>query len=560
MKNKKASKQNNTTNNNTKILFVVFISLVVFGICSFFVSLKQNFHFDELGSYALANNQFQVMIADYKVYSGDEVLKDYLTVHEGHQFDFANLVDNQIHDTHPPLWYCMLHIICSIFVGTFSKWYGLIINCIFMIFVYWFMRHLLLIVIKDKTASTIIPLLCLFSNAFINAIVFTRMYIVLETISLAFMCLLIDKMLMLRNNEIESLPSYNNNIINSIIKEKFYILFVILTIVGTLTQYHYMVIAGLMSIVFGVFLLKRKEFKILIKSIISGIIGLVISYAIFPTMLTHIFGSSAGLHSLGNTKRDIDIMYNFIGFVISIRNAFFGNLSSFIVLFIILFIIVVICIVLSYKRKSVNHEIVKIEANDSIFVLLILSFIAFVYYVVISLTATYVFSRYLYNIYPIISIVLFSIVFLLLYNINKNIKYLSLVFVLVSVICSNIKPPVHLYLERKDMLEFMKEHKDIKAVMTYYDNPQASILWKLPDALYDAKDLDEVVFVNIDRPNWEDNDVLKNNDNLFVFVYADVMNHQQYDDEVISKISKNNNLENSMAIYKTSTIHLYMLY
>ena len=76
----------------------------------------------------------------------------------------------------------------------------------------------------------------------------------------------------------------------------------------------------------------------------------------------------------------------------------------------------------------------------------------------------------------------------------------------------------------------------------------------------DAKDLDEVVFVNIDRPNWEDNDVLKNNDNLFVFVYADVMNHQQYDDEVISKISKNNNLENSMAIYKTSTIHLYMLY
>ena len=130
MKNKKTSKQNNTTNNNTKILFVVFISLLVFGISSFFVSLKQNFHFDELGSYALANNQFQVMIDDYKVYSGDEVLKDYLTVHEGHQFDFANLVDNQIHDTHPPLWYCMLHIICSIFVGSFSKWYGLIINCI----------------------------------------------------------------------------------------------------------------------------------------------------------------------------------------------------------------------------------------------------------------------------------------------------------------------------------------------------------------------------------------------------------------------------------------------
>ena len=560
MKNKKSSKQNNTTNNNTKILFVVFISLLVFGISSFFVSLKQNFHFDELGSYALANNQFQVMINDYKVYSGDEVLKDYLTVHEGHQFDFANLVDNQIHDTHPPLWYCMLHIICSIFVGSFSKWYGLIINCIFMIFVYWFMRHLLLIVIKDKTASTIIPLLCLFLNAFINAIVFTRMYIVLETISLAFMCLLIDKMLMLRNNEKEVLPSFNNNIINAIVKEKFYILFVILTIVGTLTQYHYMVIAGLMSIVFGVFLLTQKEFKILIKSVISGIIGLVISYAIFPAMLTHIFGNSAGLHSLGNAKRDIDLVYNFIGFGLTIRNAFFGNLSSFIVLFIILFIIVVICIVLSYKRKSANREIVKTEVNDSIFVLLILSFIAFVYYVVISLTATYVFSRYLYNIYPIISIVLFSMVFLLLNNINKNIKYISLVFVLVSVICSNIKPPVHLYLERKDMLEFMKEHKDIKAVMTYYDNPQSSILWKLPDALYDAKDLDEVVFVNIDRPNWEDNDVLKNNDNLFVFVYADVMNHQQYDDEVISKISKNNNLENSMAIYKTSTIHLYMLY
>ena len=314
---KKKNTQQNKTFNVGKIAFVITISALVFCVCAIFVHLKQNFHIDEICSFGLANNQFQMIVEDFKEYSGKQLVEDYLVVHKGNEFDIVNVFYNQALDTHPPLWYILLHTICSIYVGTFSKWYGLIINCIFMIAVFWLMRHIVLKITEDKIVSFFIPFLSLFLNGFINSIVFNRMYIMLEAVSLSFLCLLIDKMLYKR--------------VSIIKKESFFILFFILTVIGTLTQYHYMIMALLISIVFGLFLIKKKEFKLLIKSIISGALGLVVSYLIFPSMINHIFLNTTGLHSLNRTEHQTEIASNLLTFLNLLRRAFFeiGRASFF---------------------------------------------------------------------------------------------------------------------------------------------------------------------------------------------------------------------------------------
>ena len=553
MKNKKPLNKNSK---HHKFIFVFLISLIVFLSCAFFVNLKQNFHIDELCSYGLANNQFQMLVDDYKVYTGEQLIKDYLAVHKEYRFDIANVFANQATDTHPPLWYVALHIVCSVFVESFSKWYGLIINCFFMIVVYWLMRHLMFIITKDKLISTVIPIMSLFLNGFINAITFTRMYIMLQAVSLAFVCLIVDKMLCIRNkpSQIEvDHQQYNTSILN---KQKFYLLFVALTIVGTLTQYHYMVIAGLMSLVFGVFLLKKKEYIVLIKSIISGIIGLVISYIIFPAMGNHIFASSNNAHSLGNSLKNIDIFDNILSFSVFIRNAFFGNE----IVFIVICSIIILLVVLSYiriKRNAVSSENKIIIWDDGLLILVLLTIVAIAFYLVISFTVILKTSRYLFVIYPILSIIIFSSISLLLNSINHKLKIFGFLFAFICIICSNLKLPIHLYYEQKDMLELMQEHQDIKTIMVYYDTKNSTNIWKLPYPLYDIKEMDQVVFVNSNNNNWQDNEVLKNNNNLFVYVYTE---NKQDDNDIISKLASVNSLENSLAIYKTSYVHLYMLY
>ena len=60
-----------------------------------------------------------------------EYFGDYVTADTEHRFDYGSVFYNQVHDTHPPLFYMVLHSISSFFPETFSKWYGLFPNIIY---------------------------------------------------------------------------------------------------------------------------------------------------------------------------------------------------------------------------------------------------------------------------------------------------------------------------------------------------------------------------------------------------------------------------------------------
>lgn len=51
------------------------------------------------------------------------------------RFNISMVFENQAMDTHPPLFYVFLNIVCSIFPGVYSKWFGIGLNIFFLILV-----------------------------------------------------------------------------------------------------------------------------------------------------------------------------------------------------------------------------------------------------------------------------------------------------------------------------------------------------------------------------------------------------------------------------------------
>ncbi len=120
------------------LLFAVAIIICLNG--------KENFHIDEIFSYGLSNYTHGIypVFEDGVVYEpASEVLDDYVTVSSDSRFNYPNVFKNQADDVHPPLYYIILHTICSLFPGRFSIWYAGIINIVFSMVMLFFLRRII---------------------------------------------------------------------------------------------------------------------------------------------------------------------------------------------------------------------------------------------------------------------------------------------------------------------------------------------------------------------------------------------------------------------------------
>lgn len=158
------------------VLYGVFLVLMIVTIGN-----KENYHVDETYSYGLANHQdgIAISIEDGKKYSdSEEPFLEYLTVNKDHRFDYQNVWENQSKDVHPPLYYALLHTICSLFPGTVSKWYAGSINILFALLTLFVLRKLVLqLTDNNEKIRDVISILFVLSSGILSAISFFRMYI-----------------------------------------------------------------------------------------------------------------------------------------------------------------------------------------------------------------------------------------------------------------------------------------------------------------------------------------------------------------------------------------------
>ena len=155
--------------------------MVVAVVCCF---NKQGMHEDEFYSYYSSNRTYGPVLED--TVSRDTVM-DELTVRDGEGFNYGLVREVQSWDVHPPVYYFILHSVCSMMPGVFSMWQGLWINLACLL-----ISLILMVRLGDKLLpAPSVMTVCLgtlawgISAATLTGVVFIRMYMLLTVWILA---------------------------------------------------------------------------------------------------------------------------------------------------------------------------------------------------------------------------------------------------------------------------------------------------------------------------------------------------------------------------------------
>ena len=213
-----------------KIMLIITIVLqLAVALC--FCMQKQGFHYDENYSYYSSNVTYGLNPPDGDWLSGSTITEEFC-ITPGMGFNFPLVAQMQSFDVHPPVYYFLLNIICSLSSGIFSKWQGLILNLIFFV-----ISELLIIAIankvgnKNKAITWFSLALFGFSPAIISGITFIRMYMLLTSECMALILLHMNMLTDIKNRS--SLSRF----------AKYLIQIAVTVYIGFLTHYYFAVFA-----------------------------------------------------------------------------------------------------------------------------------------------------------------------------------------------------------------------------------------------------------------------------------------------------------------------------
>ncbi len=370
-----------------KIWYIVFALLMILVIYS-----KKDYHVDELMRYALANSgsiNMPASMADGYVYEpADTAYISCLSVNESDRFNYAKVWKAQTSDTHPPLYYALLHTVCSFFPNTFSKWYAGIINIFFGILTLWALQKLIRLFCEDIFILHITSILFVFSAGILSAVSFLNIY----TTAMFWVTLIayFFAWKIVAGREESSLKQY--------------IILALISGLSALTHYYCIVYLVASCAVFGIYLIVHKKWKQMIGFISTMGLAAAFSIMVFPAMIDHLFLGSAGsrapeaLNNLTGMSGSGYLSRIKLYFSI-VDNQLFGGILLQILLFLVL--------VRLYKSvlpnsQCIDGEIQKDKQSLRVWGMSALIVPLIIYFFVISRTAIYEQDRYMMPIYAVL--------------------------------------------------------------------------------------------------------------------------------------------------------------
>ena len=108
-----------------------------------------------------------------------QAYRDYLSVSRNNTFNYASVYYNQRGDVHPPFYYLLLHTVCSLFPGVFSKWFALVINIVFLTGTLLLLYRMVKRYLGGRSPALAVVAVYGFSNGFFTSAMYLRMYAVL---------------------------------------------------------------------------------------------------------------------------------------------------------------------------------------------------------------------------------------------------------------------------------------------------------------------------------------------------------------------------------------------
>ncbi len=301
----------------TMVLYIVYALLMCF-----IISQKAGLNIDELANFTLSNADHWFSPEDGMVYTPADQPFIESMASDGH-IDFGHVWKLQVQDgNHPPFYYALNHIFCSVLApGKISMWPSGILNIIFQLLSLFFLRKMLDVFRVDETAKTIMTLGYMFCGGVLSLVAFYRMYTMLMFLVVVFNYLLIK---------------YLDKMTPRVFVELF-----VVTVIGALTQYYFLFCAFFSSLVLGIILLAEKRFKEAIGYVVTMGLSGVMSLLIFPEMRWQLMPGGFGGKALDNLADSNTLTQAKIFWGI-LNQQLFGNM--FIILFFLLVITYVYCV------------------------------------------------------------------------------------------------------------------------------------------------------------------------------------------------------------------------
>lgn len=369
-------------------LLILLISVQV-AVFLWFGTAKSEYHIDEIYSYLLSNSQSEAQISVHDEWLNQQDWQAYVTVQEGHRFDYTTVYQNQITDCHPPLFYMILHTVCSFFPGVFSKWIGIGLNIVLYCAASVLLYFLACRLIGNKYLSLLCVLLWGSSQIGIDTVIFIRMYMLLTLLTIA---LTLVHVKMIQNGQTKGTL----------------LLCFVLTFSGAFTQYFFIVYAFFLAVFYICYRLKQKEIK---KAAVYGaamLLGVVMMYVVFPYCVMHAFGSPTNNIGREVSKNLFDFsgwLNGFMNLAAAIVFGIVGELWENKLLGIGVFLTAVVILIIAFvmrKDREKPKALLERHKQEGIFFLFSIFFLLVTIFVVAHLPGKYVSGRYIYNLVPVI--------------------------------------------------------------------------------------------------------------------------------------------------------------
>ncbi len=387
------------------IIAIVIIQTIAFIIAG---ANKSYIHMDETYSLGLANYD-KVEIQDnndfYNQWHSKEYYEDYLAVQNKDIGKYSQVYENQKNDVHPPLYYLLLRFAMGFHIGSYSKWAGITLNIIIYafvtIFVYLIIKKLLEGEEKYKEKSAILALVSSLTLASINNVIYIRMY-ALATLNIVITTYLHLKLLDTKGINYKLLTAIG-----------------ISALVGSLTHYYYLFYLAILFIMFVIKYIKEKDYKSLLKYIVTMLLAGVISLIIYPYSIQHMFFGYRGQGAISNLTNISKFLSNICLYLFKINVYAFNNV-----------LIIILGIIIYTKLKKV-----KIEKNRYVKYIAVPTII---YTILVAIASPWIELRYIMPVCGLIFILVLYVTYMLLKGKNKIIIGVFLLMIIMPIITNNV--------------------------------------------------------------------------------------------------------------------------
>lgn len=306
------AKQQYGKTGNRKLFILLFVILAAqILVCMYFGVRKKGFHEDEYYSYYSTNRSLGLYEPD-RAFQDASVIRNEFTVLPGEQFQYARVAEAQSWDVHPPLYYDILHTVCSLTPGIFSKWQGIAVNLAAFILSFFLLYRLSSELQENRAVSVITVLLWGFHPMTVSFVMFIRMYMWLTVFVLLCALLHVRMLKALHAGE----TGGKTYILRRIVP------IMICSFLGFLTQYYYVIFFFFCGIGMLFWMLKHRMFRTAAVYCISCIASLALAAAAFPACISQILHGYRGTEAMSAFVSSANIGERF--------SFFFGMLNQYV--------------------------------------------------------------------------------------------------------------------------------------------------------------------------------------------------------------------------------------